>query len=108
MFTLQIKHSVYTATSDIIMLPVMYLHSEVSLGAYFQYNNYTYTAITCRCALPLSLYIKLLMDCNSPSLQAIIMDPLPCDDSIYEDVKVKSSHEEFNINENECYAKVTS
>ena len=51
------------------------------------------------------------MDCNSPSLQAIIiiiMDSLSCDNAIYEDVKVKSSHEEFNINENECYAKVSS
>ena len=36
------------------------------------------------------------------------MDPLSCDNAIYEDVKVKSSHEEFNINENECCAKVTS
>ena len=51
------------------------------------------------------------MDCNSPSIIAsdnIIMDPLSCDNAIYEEVKVKSSHEEFNTNENECYAKVTS
>ena len=51
------------------------------------------------------------MDCNSPSIIAsdnIIMDPLSCDNAIYEEVKVKSSHEQFNINGNECYAKVTS
>ena len=54
----------------------------------------------------LSLY-KTAHGLNSPSLQAI-MDPLSCDNSVYENVMVKSSHKEFNINENECYAKVTS
>ena len=57
--------------------------------------------------------IKLPMDCNSPSLfnsmQVLtIMDPLSCDNAIYEDIKVESSHEEFDIQENECYGKVTS
>ena len=57
--------------------------------------------------------IKLLMDCDSPSLfnsmQVLtIMDPLSCDNAIYEDIKVESSHEEFDIRENECYGKVTS
>ena len=36
------------------------------------------------------------------------MDPLSCDNAIYENVMIKSSYEEFNINENECYRKVTS
>ena len=53
------------------------------------------------------------MDCDSPSLfnsmQVLtIMDPLSCDNAIYEDIKVESSHEGFDIRENECYGKVTS
>ena len=36
------------------------------------------------------------------------MDPLSCDNAIYEDIKVESSHEGFNIRENKCYGKVTS
>ena len=36
------------------------------------------------------------------------MDPLSCDNAIYEDIKVESSHGGFNIHENECYGKVTS
>ena len=36
------------------------------------------------------------------------MDPLSCDNAIYEDIKVKSSHGGFNIHENECYGKFTS
>ena len=37
-----------------------------------------------------------------------IMDPLSCDNAIYEDIKVESSHGGFDIHENECYGKVTS
>ena len=37
-----------------------------------------------------------------------IMDPLLFDNAVYEDVKVKSSRERFDIHENECYRKVTS
>ena len=37
-----------------------------------------------------------------------IMDPLSCDNAIYEDIKVESSHEGFDIRENKCYRKVTS
>ena len=36
------------------------------------------------------------------------MDPLSCDNAIYEDIKVESSHEGFDIRENKCYGKVTS
>ena len=37
-----------------------------------------------------------------------IMDPLSCDNAIYEDVKVKSSSgETLNIHENTCYGEVT-
>ena len=36
------------------------------------------------------------------------MDPLSCDNAIYEDIKVESSHAGFDIHENECYGKVTS
>ena len=36
------------------------------------------------------------------------MDPLSCDNAIYEDIKGESSHGGFNIHENECYGKVTS
>ena len=36
------------------------------------------------------------------------MDPLLFDNAVYEDVKVKSSRERFDIRENECYRKVTS
>ena len=43
------------------------------------------------------------------SMQVLtIMDPLSCDNAIYEDIKVESSHGEFDIHENECYGKVTS
>ena len=57
--------------------------------------------------------IKLPMDCDFPSLfnsmQVLtIMDPLSCDNAIYEDIKVESSHERFDIRENKCYGKVTS
>ena len=52
------------------------------------------------------------MDCDLSvfdSMQVLtIMDPLSCDDAIYEDIKVESSHGGFNIHENECYGKVTS
>ena len=37
-----------------------------------------------------------------------IMDPLTCDNAIYEEVKVEFSHEGFDIRENKCYGKVTS
>ena len=37
-----------------------------------------------------------------------IMDPLSCDNAIYEDIKVESSCEEFDTRENKCYGKVTS
>ena len=39
-----------------------------------------------------------------------IMDPLSCDNAIYEDIKVESSCEEFDIatHENKCYGKITS
>ena len=37
-----------------------------------------------------------------------IMDPLSCDNAIYEDVKVKSSSgETFEVHENMCYGEVT-
>ena len=37
-----------------------------------------------------------------------VMDPLSCDNALYEEVKVESSHEGFDIHENTCYGKVTS
>ena len=37
-----------------------------------------------------------------------IMDPLSCDNAIYEDIKVESSREEFDTHENKCYGIVTS
>ena len=37
-----------------------------------------------------------------------IMDPLSCDNAVYEDIKVESSNEGFDIRENKCYGKVTS
>ena len=36
------------------------------------------------------------------------MDPLSCDNAIYEDIKVKPSLGGFDIHENKCYGKVTS
>ena len=36
-----------------------------------------------------------------------IMDHLSCDNAIYEDIKVESSHEGFDIRGNKCYGKVT-
>ena len=35
------------------------------------------------------------------------MDPLSCDNAIYEDVKADSSHEGLDMHENNCYGKVT-
>ena len=59
-----------------------------------------------------SFSTKLPMDCDLSvfdSMQVLtIMDPLSCDNAIYEDVKVESSHGGFNIHENECYGIVTS
>ena len=56
--------------------------------------------------------IKLPMDCDLSVFNSmqflIIMDPLSCDDAIYEDIKDESSHGGFDIQENECYGKVTS
>ena len=37
-----------------------------------------------------------------------VMDPLTCDNAIYEDIKVESSREEFDTHENKCYGIVTS
>ena len=52
------------------------------------------------------------MDCDLSvfdSMQVLtIMDPLSCDNAIYEDIKDESSHGGFDIQENECYGKVTS
>ena len=43
------------------------------------------------------------------SMQVLtIMNPLSCDNAIYEELKVESSPGGFNINENVCYGKVTS
>ena len=43
------------------------------------------------------------------SIQVLtIMDPLSCDNAIYEEVKVASSHEGLDIHENNCYGKVIS
>ena len=43
------------------------------------------------------------------SMQVLtIMDPLSCDNAVYEEVKVESSNEGFDIRENKCYGKVTS
>ena len=36
------------------------------------------------------------------------MDPLLCDNAIYEQVNANSSHEGFDMHENKCYRKVTS
>ena len=56
-----------------------------------------------------SFSIKLPMDCDLSVLQVLtIMDPLSCDNAIYEDIKDESSHGGFDIQENECYGKVTS
>ena len=54
--------------------------------------------------------IKLHMDCDSHHFMQVltIMDPLSCDNPIYEDIKVESSHKGFDIHENECYGKVTT
>ena len=43
------------------------------------------------------------------SMQVLtIMDPLLCDNAIYEELKVESSPGRFNIHENECYGNVAS
>ena len=59
-----------------------------------------------------SFSIKLSINCDLSvfdSMQVLtIMDPLSCDNAIYEDVKGESSHGGFDIHENECYGKVTS
>ena len=36
------------------------------------------------------------------------MDPLLCDNAIYEEVNANSSHEGFDMHENKCYRKITS
>ena len=36
------------------------------------------------------------------------MDPLSCDNAIYEDIKVKPSLGGFDVHENKCYGKATS
>ena len=36
------------------------------------------------------------------------MDPLSCDNAIYEDIKVESSRERFDIRDNKCYGIVTT
>ena len=52
------------------------------------------------------------MDCATSvfiSMQVLtIMDPLSHENAIYEDIKDESSHGGFDIQENECYGKVTS
>ena len=37
-----------------------------------------------------------------------IMDPLTCDNAIYEDIQAVSCHEGFDIHDNKCYGKVSS
>ena len=36
------------------------------------------------------------------------MDPLTCDNAIYEDIQAVSCHERFDIHDNKCYGKVSS
>ena len=55
--------------------------------------------------------IKLPINCDSPSFNSLSqMDPLSCDNAVYEEVKVESSRsrESFDIHENKCYGNVTT
>ena len=77
--------------------------------AYFCFNSFLNVCVSKHVDTAKLQYKNCSWIVTFYSMQVLaIMDPLSCDNAIYEDIKAESSHGGFDIHENECYGKVTS